>query len=68
VLDVRRLRALREVALKGSFSEAAAALNYTQSAISQQVAQLERQVGVVLIERRGRRIELTPAATSCTPT
>lgn len=61
MLDVRRLRALREVAVHGSFSEAAAKLNYTQSAISQQVAQLERQVGVLLVERRGRRVELTAA-------
>src|SRR5271154_7529487 len=61
MLDVRKLAALREVATRGSFSAAARGLNYSQSAISQQVAQLEREVGALLIERRGRRIRLTPA-------
>ena len=61
MLDVRKLAALREIATRGSFSAAAQGLNYSQSAISQQVAQLEREVGTLLIERRGRRIRLTPA-------
>jgi DNA-binding transcriptional LysR family regulator len=61
MLDVRKLAALREIATRGSFSAAARGLNYSQSAISQQVAQLEREVGTLLIERRGRRIRLTPA-------
>ena len=61
MLDVRKLAALREIATRGSFSAAARGLNYSQSAISQQVAQLEREVGALLIERRGRRIRLTPA-------
>ena len=61
MLDVRKLAALREIAARGSFSAAARRLNYSQSAISQQVAQLEREVGTLLIERRGRRIRLTPA-------
>ena len=61
MLDVRKLAALREIATRGSFSAAARELNYSQSAISQQVAQLEREVGALLIERRGRRIRLTPA-------
>ena len=61
MLDVRKLAALREIAAHGSFSAAARRLNYSQSAISQQVAQLEREVGTLLIERRGRRIRLTPA-------
>jgi DNA-binding transcriptional LysR family regulator len=59
-LDVRRLAVLREVAARGSFSAAARYLNYSQSAVSQQIAQLERDVGTVLVERRGRRIRLTP--------
>ena len=61
MLDVRKLAALREIAARGSFSAAARGLNYSQSAISQHVAQLEREVGALLIERRGRRIRLTPA-------
>jgi DNA-binding transcriptional LysR family regulator len=52
---------LREVALCGSFSEAAQRLSYSQSAVSQQIAQLERQVGLRLLERRGRSATLTPA-------
>lgn len=61
MLDVRKLRSLREVALRGSFSAAAQSLSYTQSAVSQQIAQLERQAGVRLLERRGRTVTLTPA-------
>jgi DNA-binding transcriptional LysR family regulator len=61
MLDVRKLKALREVALRESFSEAAERLGYTQSAISQQISQLERQVGTLLIDRRGRGVKLTPA-------
>jgi DNA-binding transcriptional LysR family regulator len=61
MLDVRKLRALREVALRQSFSDAAGHLGYTQSAISQQISQLERQVGAQLLDRRGRTFRLTPA-------
>ena len=49
--DLRLLSVLREVALRGSFSAAAEALDYTQPAVSQQIARLEKQVGVKLIER-----------------
>src|SRR3954470_19732416 len=59
--DLRLLSVLREVALRGSFSAAAEALDYTQPAVSQQIARLERQVGVKLIEREPRSIRLTPA-------
>ena len=45
MLDVRRLRVLREVARRGSFSAAAQALAYSQSAVSQQIAALEREAG-----------------------
>jgi DNA-binding transcriptional LysR family regulator len=61
MLDVRRLRVLREVALRGSFSAAAQALTYTQSAVSQQIAALEREAGTRLVERHGRGIRLTDA-------
>ena len=59
--DLRLLRVLREVALRGSFSAAAEALDYSQPAVSQQIARLERQVGVKLIERRPKGLELTSA-------
>ena len=61
MLDVRKLATLREVSSCGSFSAAAHRLNYSQSAISQQVAQLEREVGTLLIERRARGVRLTQA-------
>src|ERR687891_777624 len=61
MLDVRRMRVLREVALRGSFSAAAEALSFTQSAVSQQVAALEREAGAVLVERNARGVRLTEA-------
>ena len=59
MLDVRRMRVLREVARHGSFSAAADALSYTQSAVSQQVAALEKEAGTKLLERGPRGIRLT---------
>jgi len=61
MLDVRRLVVLREVATQGSFSAAAQALTYSQSAVSQQIATLEREAGARLVERQGRGIRLTDA-------
>ena len=61
MLDVRRLRVLREVARQGSFSAAADALSYTQSAISQQIAALERESGTTLLHRRAGGVLLTDA-------
>lgn len=61
MLDVKRLRVLREVAQQGSFSAAADALSYTQSAISQQIAALEREAGTTLVERSARGVRLTEA-------
>ncbi len=61
MLSVQRLRILKEVALKGSFSAAADALAYTQSAISQQIAALEAETGMTLLERRPRGVGLTAA-------
>jgi DNA-binding transcriptional LysR family regulator len=61
MLDVRRLRVFREVAAHGSFSAAAEALSYTQSAVSQQIAALEREAGSRLVERSARGVRLTDA-------
>ena len=59
--DLRLLKVLREVALRGSFSAAAESLSYSQPAVSQQIARLEAQTGVKLIERQPKGIKLTPA-------
>src|SRR5919199_2875059 len=61
MLDVRRMRVLREVAAQRSFSAAAEKLGYTQSAVSQQIAALEREAGSTLIERNPRGLRLTDA-------
>jgi molybdate transport repressor ModE-like protein len=61
MLDVRRMRVLREVARRGSFSAAAESLAYTQSAVSQQIAALEREAGTRLVERNARGVRLTDA-------
>jgi DNA-binding transcriptional LysR family regulator len=61
MLDLNRLRVLREVGRSGSFSAAAAALNYTQPAISRQIATLEREMGAILVERNPRGVRLTDA-------
>jgi molybdate transport repressor ModE-like protein len=59
MVDSRRLRILLHVARTGSLAAAAAELGYTPSAVSQQIRALEREVGTVLLERRGRGIALT---------
>ena len=61
MLDVRRMRVLREVGARGSFSAAAEALNFTQSAVSQHVAALEREAGTQLVDRGSRGVRLTDA-------
>jgi DNA-binding transcriptional LysR family regulator len=61
MLDVKRLRVLREVAARGSFSAAAESLAYTQSAVSQQIAALEREAGTVLVDRNARGVRMTEA-------
>src|SRR4030095_2610559 len=61
MLNVQRLRVLREVVSQGSFSEAASALNYTQSAVSQAIATLESEPGVRLLERDRRGVRPTSA-------
>lgn len=62
MIDLRRLRVLRAVAHYGTITAAAEALHFTTSAASQQVRQLGRDLGVVLLEPQGRRVRLTPAA------
>jgi DNA-binding transcriptional LysR family regulator len=58
---VRRLRALYEVARRGSFSAAAESMGYTQPAISRQISLLERETGTTLLERRPGGVRLTDA-------
>ena len=61
MLDVRRMRLLRDLAHLGTIAAVAEAHSYTPSAVSQQLAVLEREAGVPLLERAGRRVTLTSA-------
>src|SRR5215211_2301772 len=61
MLDVKRLRILREVSQAGSFSGAADSLYLSQSAVSQQIATLEREVGMQLLDRTREGPKLTDA-------
>jgi molybdate transport repressor ModE-like protein len=61
MLDVRRLRVLKEVAEQGSFSAAAEALTFTQSAVSPQMAALEKETGTTLVQRGPGGVRLTDA-------
>ena len=61
MLNAGRLRVLKEVAYRGSFSGAAEELSYTQSAVSQQIAALEAETGMALLERHPRGVSLTAA-------
>ncbi|MET9694212.1 LysR family transcriptional regulator [Streptomyces sp. NPDC006514] len=61
MLDVRRLHLLRELDRRGTIAAVAEALAFTASAVSQQLGVLEREAGVPLLERSGRRVVLTPA-------
>jgi DNA-binding transcriptional LysR family regulator len=62
MLDVRRLRLLRELKIRGTLAEVAEALQYSPSSVSQQLALLEKEAGVVLLRKTGRRVQLTPQA------
>jgi molybdate transport repressor ModE-like protein len=62
MLDFRRLRVLHAVAQYGSVTAAARALRYSGSAVSQQLAALEREVGLAIVEKSGRGVRLTTAA------
>lgn len=59
MFELRRLRLLHELALRGTLSAVAEALAYSPSTVSQQLAQLEREAGVPLLEPDGRRVRLT---------
>src|SRR5258705_6994874 len=61
MLDLRRLKLLREVDARGTVHGAARALDSTASALSQQLAVLEREAGAKLLERSGRNVRLTQA-------
>jgi DNA-binding transcriptional LysR family regulator len=62
MLDLRRLRLLRELNERGTIAAVADALQFTPSAVSQQLAMLERETGVRLLERAGRGVRLTDPA------
>src|SRR5258707_163560 len=61
MLDIRRLRMLHEFAALGSIARTADALGYTPSAVSQQLAALEREAGIALVDRTARSAGLTDA-------
>jgi len=61
MLDVKQLRVLKEVGERGSFSAAAEALSYTQPAVSQQIAALEKRANARLVDRTSRGVHLTDA-------
>lgn len=59
MFELRRLRLLHELALRGTIAEVAATLAYSPSTVSQQLALLEKEAGVALLEPDGRRVRLT---------
>lgn len=62
MLDLRRLRLLRELKVRGTIAAVAEALAYSPSSVSQQLALLEKEAGVTLLTKSGRRVLLTPQA------
>ncbi|MGN6723858.1 MAG: LysR substrate-binding domain-containing protein [Marmoricola sp.] len=62
MLDVRRLRLLRELSVHGTLAKVAEVLHQSPSSVSQQLSLLEHEVGVPLLRKSGRRVELTSAA------
>ncbi|NUP74353.1 MAG: LysR family transcriptional regulator [Sinomonas sp.] len=62
MLEIRRLRLLRELSIRGTLAEVADALAYSPSSVSQQLALLEKEVGAELLRKSGRRVALTPEA------
>ncbi|TIH39311.1 LysR substrate-binding domain-containing protein [Subtercola vilae] len=62
MLDVRRLRLLRELKIRGTLAGVAEALNFSASSVSQQLTLLEKETGVELLRKVGRRVQLTAEA------
>jgi DNA-binding transcriptional LysR family regulator len=62
MLEIRRLRLLRELSIRGTIAEVSDALSYSPSSISQQLSLLENETGVKLLRKVGRRLQLTPQA------
>src|ERR687892_1682160 len=62
MIELRRLRLLKELPEGGTIAAVADALQFTPSAVSQQLAMLERETGVTLLERAGRGVRLTDPA------
>jgi len=62
VLDLKRLRLLRELKIRGTITAVAEAFSYSPSSVSQQLALLETEAGVPLLAKSGRRVQLTPQA------
>ena len=62
MLELRRLRLLRELSIRGTIAEVADVLSYSPSSVSQQLSQLEEEAGVELLRRNGRNLQLTPQA------
>src|SRR3954464_6222308 len=61
MLDLKLLTTFREVAVRRSFSDAAAVLSFTQPAVSQHISRLEESLGTRLLERDARGVKLTPS-------
>ncbi len=59
-MDISQIRTVLEIVRRGSFSEAASALNISQPAVSLHVQRLERELGARLLDRKGSRVSLTP--------
>jgi DNA-binding transcriptional LysR family regulator len=66
-MDVRWLRVLVDLADHGTLREVAASTGYSTSAVSQQLAALQREFGQTLVEPAGRRLRLTPAGLALLP-
>lgn len=62
MLDVRRLRLLHELKIRGTLAEVADAMKYSPSSVSQQLTLLEKEAGVELLRKSGRRVQLTAQA------
>jgi DNA-binding transcriptional LysR family regulator len=62
MLEIRRLVLLRELAVRGTLAAVAEALNFSPSAVSQQLSLLEKEAGMPLLRKAGRRVRLTPQA------